>query len=189
MKILTGTLIIGLNENIIIFFFFRRSSFHRLFLSNTCNLSVMVLCCNRKKHLWMVFAQHVCVILTILTLNIKARWRGCWEAGGSGHLQIESWLKLTVMKCCSELPSLSLSHSCPGLLRQAYLLNRPEAQPRLAHLLMTVLGNQIHTRYMFYQRLLAGEGAGVCVFPFVSLHVFLHFSLKISALLSPQASF
>lgn len=83
---------------------------------------------------------------------------------------------------------------CPRVLQRACLLHRPQPRHQLAHLLMTVLENQIHTRYMFYQlKLAGGEALRLCLHPprcvlfcFFSLHLFL---LVRSGVLSPQASF
>lgn len=76
-------------------------------------------------------------------------------------------------------------HSCLWVLQHACPLHRPQPRPLPAHLLMTVLENQIHTRCMFYQRLLAGKRVCICVFPslwlcvffFLSLHLFYFFFL------------
>lgn len=42
-------------------------------------------------------------------------------------------------------------HSCLGVLHRAWPLCRPQPRASAAHLLMTLLENQIHMRYMFYK--------------------------------------
>ena len=83
-------------------------------------------------------------------------------------------------------------HSCPWVLQQACPLHRPQPRRQPAHLLMTVLKNQIHTRYMFYQLELAGEREARCLC--VSILLTACFSLLLflivrSGVLSLQASF
>lgn len=116
-------------------------------------------------HTWGFVRAHVSVC-AFLTIQTWCRDRG-WDGGG-GEFDIcklnsaQTWQWWSVVHSSRDCLYL---HSCPWVLQQACPLHRPQPQPQPAHLLMTVLKNQIHTRYMFYQLELAGEKVGVCVSP------------------------
>lgn len=141
--------------------------FPRLFWTTKLSLSDMVLYC--KKHIirerapfvyaWGFERAHVC-----LCVPFSQSRHGAETEGGEFDIcklnSAQTWQWWSVVHSSRDCLYL---RSCPWVLQQACPLHRPQPQPQLAHLLMTVLENQIHTRYMFYQLELAGERIGVCV--------------------------
>lgn len=157
--------------------------FPRLFWTTQLSLSDTVLYCKKhiiREHAPFVYARgfvhaHVC-----LCVPFSQSRHGAETEGGEFDIcklnSAQTWQWWSVVHSSRDCLYLC---SCPWVLQQACPLHRLQPQPQLAHLLMTVLENQIHTRYMFYQLELAGERAGVCVSPSFSLHVFLSFCFSL----------
>lgn len=138
-----------------------------LFWTTQLSLPDMVLYC--KKHIirehapfvyvWGFVRAHVC-----LCVPFSQSRHGAETEGGEFDIcklnSAQTWQWWSVVHSSRDCLYL---RSCLWVLQQACPLHRPQPQHQLAHLLMTVLENQIHTRYMFYQLELAGEGVGVCV--------------------------
>lgn len=122
-------------------------------------------------HAPFVWASAVCIHNMCVFFTVWAWCRDRGERGAEFDIcklnSAQTWQWWSVVHSSSDCLYL---HSCPWVLHQACPIHRPQPQARLAHLLMTALENQIHTRYMFYQTELAGERVGVFSVP---LSVFL----------------